>query len=102
MTIRSGAIASRLRAVSSSVSPFVTDDEDELRLITSADSRLPAISKDVRVRVEASKKRLMTVFPRRAGTFLISRSEIYLNDSAVSRMWTISWAESSRMPSRCL
>jgi hypothetical protein len=42
-------------------------------LMVSAESRLAAISKEVRVRVEARKKRLMTVLPRRVGTFLISR-----------------------------
>src|SRR5947209_8366997 len=101
MTMRSGDIASRLRAVSSSVSPFVTDEEDELMLITSAERRLPAISKEVRVRVEGSKKRLMTVRPRSVGTFLISRSETSRNVSAVSRMCVISSALRPRMPSRC-
>ena len=38
-------------------------------LTTSADSRLPAISNEVRVRVDASKKRLMMVFPRKRGDF---------------------------------
>jgi hypothetical protein len=102
MTIRSGAIASRLRAVSSRVSPLVTLEEDELMLMTSAERRLPAISKEVRVRVEGSKKRLITVRPRRAGTFLISRAEISLKVSAVSRKCVISSADSSRMPSKCL
>src|SRR5437762_9806838 len=101
MTMRSGDIASRLRAVSKSVSPFDTDEEEELMLITSAESRLPAISKEVRVRVEGSKKRLMTVRPRSVGTFFISRSETSRNVSAVSRMCVISSALRPRMPSRC-
>ncbi len=100
--MRSGPIASRLRAVSSSVSPFVTEDVEELMLMTSAERRLPAISKEVRVRVEASKKRLMTVRPRRVGTFLISRSEISRNVSAVSRMCAISPALIPRIPSKFL
>ena len=44
------------------------------KLMTSADSRLAAASKEIRVRVESSKKRLTTVRPRRVGSFLIGRS----------------------------
>ena len=40
-----------------------------LRLMTSADSRLAAISKVVRVRVEGSKNTLNTALPRSSGTF---------------------------------
>ena len=39
-------------------------------LIASADSRLAAISNDVRVRVEFSKNRLITVRPRSEASFL--------------------------------
>ncbi len=42
--------------------------------MTSADSRSAAASKEMRVRVESSKKRLTTVRPRRVGSFLIGRS----------------------------
>ena len=84
MTMQSGAIASRLRAVSSRVSPFETLEVDTLILTASADKRLAAISNEVRVRVEGSKKRLITVRPRRAGTFLISRLETSRKVSAVS------------------
>ena len=42
--------------------------------MTSAESRLAAASKEIRVRVESSKKRLTTVRPRRVGSFLIGRS----------------------------
>src|SRR5215467_8841232 len=80
-----------------SVSPFVTDEVEADMLIASADSRFAAISNDVRVRVEGSKKRLMTVFPRRAGTFFIERFETSLNDSAASRIAVISSTVSSRM-----
>ncbi len=76
MTTQSAAIASRVRAVSISVSPLDTLLEEEAMLITSAERRLPAISKDVRVRGEASKKRLMRVLPRSVGTFLMGRDEI--------------------------
>ena len=57
-----------------------------------ADRRLAAISKEVRVRVDGSKKRLMTVRPRSAGTFLISRLETSRNVSAVSSRCVISAA----------
>ena len=57
-------------------------------LTVSADSRFSANSKEMRVRVEGSKKRLTIVLPRRTGTFLIARSLISLNGSAVSRIAT--------------
>ncbi len=41
--MQSGDIASRLRAVSSSVSPLLTLDVETLMLIASAESRLAAI-----------------------------------------------------------
>ena len=56
------------------------------RLITSADSRVAAISKVVRVRVEFSKNRLNTLLPRSSGTFLTSRSLTLTKLAAVSRM----------------
>ena len=55
-------------------------------LTVSAESRFSANSNEMRVRVEASKKRLTIVLPRSAGTFLIGRSLTSLNGSAVSRM----------------
>ena len=84
----SAFIATRLSTVSSSVSPLVVDDAPMLRLITSADSRLAAISNVVRVRVEFSKNRLNTDRPRSSGTFFTSRSPIEANGTAVSRMRT--------------
>ena len=57
-----------------SVSPFAVDDDDPEMLIASADKRLAASSKLVRVRVEFSKNRLMTVRPRRLVSFLIGSS----------------------------
>ena len=56
------------------------------RLITSADRRLAAISKVVRVRVEFSKNRLNTLLPRSSGTFFTSRSLTLVKLAAVSRM----------------
>src|SRR5438034_11180972 len=83
-TIASGRMASRFRAVSASVSPFDTLELAALMLMVSAESRLAAISNEVRVRVLVSEKRLMTVFPPRGRTFLMSRSEISLTEAPVS------------------
>jgi hypothetical protein len=57
-------MALRVEAVSSSVSPLFTLLVETDMLMTSAPSRLPASSKEVRVRVESSKNRLMSVRPR--------------------------------------
>ena len=77
-------MAIKLSTVSKIVSPFDCDEVPTLRLITSADNRLAAISKVVRVRVLFSKNILQTVLPRSSGTFLISRSATPTNVSAVS------------------
>ena len=50
-------------AVSSSVSPLETAELATAMFITSAPRRLPAISKDDWVRVEASKNRFTCVRP---------------------------------------
>ena len=72
-----------------------------LRLMTSADRRLAAISKVVRVRVLFSKNRLNTVLPRSSGTFLTSRSAIETNGTAVSRMRSMISAGKPSSVSRC-
>jgi hypothetical protein len=74
------------RSVSSSVSPLAVDERATSRLITSAERRLAAISKVVRVRVEFSKNRLNTLLPRSNGTFFTSRSETSRKLDAVSRI----------------
>ena len=71
------------------------------RLITSADSRLAAISKVVRVRVEFSKKTLKIDLPRSSGTFFTSRSFTLTNCAAVSRMCRIISAGSPSVVRRC-
>ena len=76
MTIMSGDIASMLRTVSRSVSPFVTLDVATAMLSVSALRRFSATSNDVRVRVLGSKNRFTTVRPRSVGTFLIGRAAI--------------------------
>ena len=72
--------------VSSRLSPLAVEERAMSRLKTSADRRLAAISKVVRVRVLFSKNRLNTLLPRRSGTFLTSRSLTLTNWEAVSRM----------------
>ena len=56
--------------VSKRLSPLVVEEVLMFRLMTSADKRLAAISKVVRVRVEFSKNRLNTDLPRNSGTLL--------------------------------
>ena len=60
----SGCMALSVTAVSISVSPLRIDEDDTDMFMTSAPSRLPASSKEACVRVEASKKRLISVRPR--------------------------------------
>src|SRR6266705_1576330 len=102
MTTMSIRIASRFLAVSTSVSPFCTALPDAATLTVSADRRFSANSKEMRVRVDASKKRLTMVLPRSAGTFLIGRSDTSLNGSAVSRTRRIWSAERCSSPIRSL
>src|SRR5215831_15183530 len=97
----SAFIATRLSIVSSSVSPLLVDETPMLRLITSAESRLAAISNVVRVRVLFSKNRLNTVLPRSRGTFLTSRSAIDTKGTAVSRMRPITSGGRPSSVSRC-
>src|SRR5258706_7833004 len=100
-TKMSACIADRLATVSSSDSPLVAEDTEMLRLMTSADRRLAAISKVVRVRVEASKNRLNTLLPRSSGTFFTSRSVTPAKDSAVSRICTRISRGSPSIESKC-
>src|SRR6476661_1218267 len=102
ITTMSIRIASRLRAVSTRVSPLETEDPADATFTVSALSRFSANSNEIRVRVEASKNRLTMVLPRSAGTFLIGRSLTSLNGSAVSRMRRIWSALSGSRPTRSL
>ena len=72
-----------------------------LRFTTSAESRLAAISKVVRVRVLGSKNRLKIDLPRSKGTFFTSRSVTPTKDSAVSRMLSRIGAGSPSVVRRC-
>src|ERR1041385_5096197 len=99
--MKSAFNASRLRAVSLSVSPFFSDDASAVKLMISAERRCSESSKLIRVRVEGSINRLMTVLPRSAGTFLMTRSPTALNARAVSSTVMISSEVSDSMSSRC-
>src|SRR5207237_6984364 len=89
-------------AVSFKVSPLLKLEVAVEILITSALNRTAASSKEVRVRVLGSTKKFTSVFPRNAGTFLISRAPTCLKASAVSRTRLISSADNSRSPSKSL
>ena len=100
ITIASAPMACSVRAVSLRLSPLLTLEPPALKVITSADNRLAASSKLMRVRVEFSRKKLTTVRPRSAGTFLITRDPTSRKDSAVSRILTTSSAVTSCIESR--
>ena len=88
-------------AVSIRVSPLRIEEEETDMFITSAPSRLPAISNDDCVRVEASKNRLIWVRPRSEVRFLsIWRLSSTYSSERSSRP-VISAAESPSIPSRC-
>src|SRR4051812_37448963 len=89
-------------AVSRRVSPLVVLEEAASNEMTSALSSLAAISKEMRVRVLGSRKRLTTVLPRSAGTFLTLRSRMRRNAPAVARTCSISARVSSSMVRKCL
>ena len=95
-------IARILLTVSSRVSPFFTELPLAEKLITSADKRFWASSKDSRVRVEFSKNTLAMVMSRSEGTFFIGRFRTSLKWAAVSKINWISAGLSSLMPKRCL
>ena len=79
-------MACKVCAVSFRDSPLLTLEPFAEKLITSADKRLAADSKEILVRVESSKKRFTTVRPRSVGSFFIGPSEIFDNSLAVLRI----------------
>ena len=101
MTITSGRIASRFLTVSTSVSPLVTDEELDVQLSASAERTFAAISNELRVRVDASKKRLMIDLPRRLGTFLMGRRRTSFIVTARSRTCSSSSREYSASAMQC-
>src|SRR3954454_17161778 len=90
------------RAVSMNDSPLERLDVLAVKSWVSAESRLAARLKLVRVRVEFSKKRLKTIFPWRVPIFLRSRRETLSISSAVSRIAVMSSADRPSSPSKCL
>ena len=87
-------------AVSISVSPLRMEDEETDMFITSAPSRLPASSNEAWVRVETSKKRLISVRPRSEAVFFSIWRLRSTNSSARSRRPMMSSRESPSMPSK--
>ena len=97
MITASMPIAWMVSMVSRSDSPFLTDDEPAAKDSTSADIRLAAVSKDIRVRVESSKNRVATVRPRRAGTFGLARRPTSAKESVTRSTSPIESASRSSM-----
>ena len=96
----SGRMAFSVMAVSISVSPFLTLDAPTAMFITSAPSRFPASSNDDWVRVDASKKRLIWVRPRKVERFFSTCREMVTASSARSSSATISSRDRCSMPRR--
>src|ERR1700730_7423004 len=94
-------MAFSVAAVSIRVSPLRIDDDDTDMFMTSAPSRLPAISNEDWVRVEASKNRLTWVRPRKLVRFLSTWRFSSTYSSERSRRPVMSAAERPSMPSRC-
>src|SRR5206468_657861 len=90
ITTTSPPSACSVRTVSRSVSPFSTLEPLALIVVTSAESAFAASSNDTRVRVDASAKKRITVFPRRGGALRTGRLRISTIAPLVSRTASIS------------
>ncbi len=99
-TMMSGRMALSVAAVSISVSPFFTEEEATDMFMTSAPSRLPAISKEDWVRVEGSKNRLICVRPRRVAFFFSICRLTSTASSARSSKASMSHGDRPSIPSR--
>ena len=75
-----------LFTVSIRVSPFLTLDDEDEKLIISAPKRFSANSKDTRVLVEFSKNKFAIVMSRKAGVFLTGACNRLKKLSAVSKI----------------
>ena len=84
------------------LSPLLKLEPFAEKLITSAESRFAAASKEIRVRVESSKKRFTTVLPRSVGNFFTAPSDSRDNSVAVSSISIASVLLRSLIESRCL
>ena len=87
--------------VSRMLSPLLSDEVPALNATVSAERRRAAVSNDMRVRVEFSKKAVATVRPRRAGTFGMGRRPISANVSVRSRISSRSERDMPSIPRRC-
>jgi hypothetical protein len=86
MITASAPIACSVWAVSLSDSPLLKLEPLAEKLMTSADNRLAAASKEIRVLVESSANRLTIVLPRSVGNFFMGPSEARESVSAVLRI----------------
>ncbi len=102
ITSTSGRMASRFFAVSTSVSPLETEEPLEVQLSASAERILAAVSKELRVRVEASKNSVTTILPRSVGTFFSGRSSTSFMVPARSSTWSSSARSYSASAMQCL
>ena len=101
-TNRSACMASRFFSVSKRVSPLDAELVRISSVTTSALRRCAAISNVVRVRVEFSKNKLTTVFPRSRGTFFTGWPCDDKKVSAVSRSSVIRDFGRPSVVRRCL
>ena len=99
-TIMSGRMALRVIAVSISVSPLRMEDVETDIFMTSAPSRLPASSNEAWVRVDTSKKRLISVRPRSVAVFFSIWRLRSTNSPERSRRPMMSSRESPSIPSK--
>ncbi len=100
ITATSIFMASRLRAVSRSVSPLAVEEPAVVKVSVSAERRFSASSKERRVRVDDSKNRLATVTPRSVGTRGMRRPSTSRMVRAVLRMCCNSSRVRPARPSR--
>ena len=101
MITASAPMACKVCAVSFRDSPLLILDPLAEKLITSADKRFAAASKEMRVLVESSAKRLTIVRPRSVGSFFIGPSLTRASSCAVSRMAIASALERLFIDKRC-
>ena len=101
MITASMPMASTVSTVSRRLSPFFTDELATASDSTSAESRLAAVSKESRVRVDSSKKSVATTLPRRVGTLGIERRSTSAKASATRRTSAMPSGPRSATESRC-
>ena len=101
MMMASIPIASTVSTVSRRLSPFLTDELATASESTSAESRLAAVSKESRVRVDSSKKSVATTLPRRVGTLGMERRSTSAKASATCRTSAMPSGPRSATERRC-